>query len=123
VYERLPLIMSDEHLALGKKGEEIAMKYLSDLGYAIVDTNVKTGRGEIDIIAMGKGMIVFVEVKTRSVDDAFVPSDRVNMEKIRRIEGAGEAWLDKQGLEVSARIDVIGVVDGVVVEHYKDITN
>lgn len=58
--------MSDRRRALGQRGEEMAEIFLSQLGYEIVGRNVRTKRGEIDVIAIDKDSLVFVEVRTRS---------------------------------------------------------
>ena len=51
--------------SLGKKGESLAVKYLKERGYTIVETNFRYERAEIDVIAKEKNVLVFVEVKTR----------------------------------------------------------
>ena len=50
--------------AVGKKGEEIVAEYLKKEGYVVLEKNWRLPIGEIDIIAMGDGCLVFVEVKT-----------------------------------------------------------
>ena len=56
--------------SVGFLGEEIAVNYLTSLGYKIIERNFKKRYGEIDIIAEDAGTLVFIEVKTRS-DDLF----------------------------------------------------
>ena len=109
------------HLIIGKRGEELAEKFLRGQGYEILSRNVHTKGGEIDIIARDSEMIVFVEVKARAKKDGFAPSVRIDRKKLERLQGAGQSWLDEQGEELSARIDVIGVCDGKVVEHFEDV--
>jgi len=124
VYNRtLILLTMNGHLLTGRTGEEIAEKYLQAQGYSMLGRNVKTGRGEVDLIAKKDGVIVFVEVKARTKNDGFAPSDRINPAKVQRLLGAAELWLSKQSEEFPARIDVIGVCEGRVVEHYEDITS
>ena len=53
----------------GKSGEEIAVQYLKNKGYEIMDLNFTTDIGEIDIIAAHGGYVVFVEVKSRLNED------------------------------------------------------
>lgn len=110
------------HLTTGKKGEELAEKFLRGQGYEILSRNVHTEGGEIDIIARDGETVVFVEVKARSKRDGFVPSDRIDHAKVERLQGAAQAWLSDQAEELPARIDVIGVCEGEVVEHFEDIS-
>lgn len=72
------------HLAIGKAGENEAVKYLRKNGYKIVDRNVHTGKSEIDIIAVKGETLVFDEVKTRTLTETdFIsrPSDAVTKDK------------------------------------------
>jgi putative endonuclease len=110
------------HLAVGNKGELVAAKHLRGLGYTILDRNVRIQRGEIDIIAKKADEVVFIEVKARTKKDGFQPSHRVDWRKLRRLKDAADAWL-KGREDVFVRIDVIGVCDGKVVEHYEDVSN
>lgn len=118
--------MISSHLLTGKTGEELAASYLQSKGYALLGKNVQTGRGEVDLIMRKQGVTVFVEVKTRLRKDNFSPSERVDAQKVRRLLGAADAWLQKQyargSSEIPARIDVIGVAEGEVVEHFEDVT-
>ncbi|MBT3835437.1 YraN family protein [Candidatus Peribacteria bacterium] len=111
-----------DHIDTGKIGEDIAEEYLISLGYKMLGRNVKTGRGEVDIIAKDSDITVFVEVKTKSRSDSSLPSERVDSEKISRLKCAAETWIDQKGGNVPSRIDVIGVCNKKVIEHYKDIT-
>ena len=52
--------------ALGKEGERIAKEFLKKKGFSILQENLSTPFGEIDIIAMEKDRSCFVEVKTRT---------------------------------------------------------
>ena len=53
------------HNELGKWGEDLATAYLEQKGYTIVERDWKSGRRDIDIIAIDGNTVVFVEVKTR----------------------------------------------------------
>jgi putative endonuclease len=57
--------VEDPRRALGRLGEQLAAAHLERLGYAIVARNVRTRRGEIDLIAFNGEALVFAEVKTR----------------------------------------------------------
>lgn len=54
-----------KNIVLGRTGEEMAVKFLKDLGYGILATNYRIGHKEIDILAKFKEKIIFIEVKTR----------------------------------------------------------
>lgn len=58
---------------LGKEGEDRAAKFLKKQGYLILERNCRTRNGEIDLIAMHEGMVVFIEVKTRTNDAYGLP--------------------------------------------------
>ena len=109
-------------MVTGKRGEQIAEKHLLAQGYEILGRNIRTEGGEIDLIAKQDETIVFIEVKSRSKDDGFSPSDRVDQKKIERLKGAAEVWLAEQEEELSARLDIIGVCEGKVVEHFEYIS-
>ena len=54
-----------EKRLIGKLGEKLACKWYTDRKYKLLDINYRTRLGEIDIIAMKKKEIVFIEVKAR----------------------------------------------------------
>lgn len=56
---------SDPRRALGRLGEKLAAHHLERRGFAILDRNVRTRHGEIDLIAFDGVTLAFVEVKTR----------------------------------------------------------
>src|SRR3972149_569934 len=58
--------MTMERISKGKMGEDAAASFLAKEGYKIVERNFRCPLGEIDIVAIDKGVLVFVEVKTRS---------------------------------------------------------
>jgi putative endonuclease len=57
--------MSDDRIALGKSGEDLACRELERRGYAIVARRYRRRGGELDIVARDGETTVFVEVKTR----------------------------------------------------------
>ena len=50
--------------SIGKKGEEVVATWLMEQGYDIIEKNWRVRTGEIDIIALEKNILVFMEVKT-----------------------------------------------------------
>ena len=99
----------------GDMGEEFAAKYLEKNGYKIVDRNFKCRFGEIDIIAVKDGYIVFAEVKTRAKNALVSGEESVDYFKQRRLISAAKYYLKISQSLLQPRFDVI------VVEHSDNI--
>lgn len=107
--------MTWDRLSTGAIGEEEAQRVLKKNGYRILDRNFRARFGEIDIVAMDNGVIVFVEVRTKKAGSMFGrPGESIDMGKQRRITLAAEEYLASRGMsEHPARFDVVSVeVDG-----------
>lgn len=78
---------------IGIKGERIAAAFLLGKGYQIIEKNFYSRYGEIDIVAQDSGVIVFVEVKTRTNQTFGDPEASITHAKIERIQKAGLTWL------------------------------
>jgi putative endonuclease len=101
--------MASHHI-LGRKGEEIAVKFLQEKGYNILHTNWKHGRKEIDIIARYKGTLVFTEVKTRSGQAFGMPEEAVNGIKEAHIRYVAENYLERFQPKIEAlRFDIVSI--------------
>ena len=104
---------NDVRHRLGAQGEQFAAEHLARLGLQIVDRNVRTRTGEIDIIATDEATVIFCEVKTRRAGRAAFPFDGLRPEQRRRIRTLAVGWLAGPGRSVhrpSVRFDAIGVV-------------
>jgi putative endonuclease len=96
--------------ALGDRGENVAARFLRNLGYKIIMRNFRCDLGEVDIIAREGKTLVFVEVKTRAYDDP-TPEDQVNLEKRQQIQKAAKYYLSRYGFpQPPARFDVVAIV-------------
>lgn len=94
----------------GKLGENLACQYLTTKGYRIIERNFKMRQGEIDIIAIDKEELVFIEVKTRTNYYYGVPIEAVDSKKQKHLLKAVEYYLYKRNLEKEfVRIDVIEI--------------
>lgn len=103
--------MSKQNLFLGKTGEGLAEGFLKKNGYKILARNFKTKIGEIDIIAIDKDTISFVEVKTRQTDRFGLPQEAISSFKQRQISKAALAYLkDNNLLNKKARFDVVSII-------------
>lgn len=96
---------------IGKIGEDIAADYLSNKGYAILTHNYHSRYGEIDLVALDNGIVVFVEVKTRTKTTVGSPEDSVTPEKIERIHDTALLWFQEHpDVPDVWRLDVIAVL-------------
>jgi len=106
--------------ALGRIGEEAAAAALAARGYRILRRNVRSPRGEIDLIATCGDEIVFIEVKTRTTDERGGPLDAVHPAKQRRLARLARAFLHRHRLgDRLCRFDVVAVrvgAGGVIVQ-------
>ena len=74
----------------GRRAENAAALWLQLKGYRILDRRARTPACEIDLIAVKKNMLVFVEVKLRAQQEAALES--VTPALRRRIEQAARIW-------------------------------
>jgi putative endonuclease len=114
--------MIDPH-ELGKLGEDIAVNYLIDKGYQILERNWHSGHKEIDIIALDDDMLAIVEVKTRKSDDYGEPEIAVGITKQRMLIRAADAYVRYKNLNVDVRFDIISIVISDTepeIEHIED---
>lgn len=110
--------------ALGRWGEDIACGYLCDKGYEILARNFRYKRfGELDIVAIDRGVLVFVEVKTRSGVRFGNPEEAVTRVKMRKIRLVGTYYMALNRLSCSCRVDVISVLCENNVFKIQHITN
>ena len=96
----------------GSKGEDLAVSHLLGNGYTVLDRNFKCRGGEVDIVARdSRGVIVFVEVKTRRSLEYGLPQFAVTPHKQRQIAKGALTWLSQRHLhDRSARFDVIAIL-------------
>lgn len=104
--------MAESH-DLGQKGEDLAVDHLKKAGFKILFRNWKWGKNEIDIIAENKDFIIFVEVKTRTIDFQMHPLSAINREKQKSIVRAANGYLQKFSIDKEGRFDIITVIKSV----------
>ena len=106
---------------LGGQYEEKAAKYLEDVGMQVIERNFRCRMGEIDLIAMDREYLVFVEVKYRADGKGGGPLMAVNYPKQRTISKVAQYYLltKRHTLDVPCRFDVVGITPKGV-EHVRD---
>ena len=111
--------------ALGRRGEDLAHRYLRSSGYTVVARNYRPAGGEVeaDIVARQGDTIVFVEVKSRATGDYGDPDRAIGAEKQKNIVRAARAYTTRARIEWSqVRFDTISVVftNPPCITHQKD---
>lgn len=97
-------------VTVGKKGEESAVRYLKKRGYRIIERNFRCKLGEIDIIAMDKNYLVFIEVKKKESPIFGNPVEAVDEKKQKQMEKVALSFLKYKGLrDVDCRFDVVSI--------------
>ncbi|WP_249416183.1 YraN family protein [Streptomyces sp. TS71-3] len=113
---------------MGRYGESLAARHLTEAGMTILERNWRPGRtGEIDIVAQDGDALVICEVKTRRAGAFQHPMAAVTPGKAARLRGLAERWLQEHGGAPPGglRIDVVGVLlparGAPVVEHVRGV--
>lgn len=110
---------------LGRRAEFWAKQLLRMKGYRIDADRYKTNAGEIDIVAIKPGVVVFVEVKARKTIAGGLES--ISKHQQQRIIAAADIWLAsnssekfKPSQDFAVRFDVIIVAPGHLPHHIMD---
>lgn len=119
-----------EHNELGNLGEIAAQNYLRERGFLIRHTNWHNtlpwgaeGKLELDIVAEKDGMLVVVEVKTRSTETFEHPAEAITKKKIRNIINATHEYIFWFNWMGETRFDVVSAIphgQSFRIEHIED---
>ena len=93
---------------IGRWGEQIAAEHLEKQGDKLVDRNVRTPYGEIDLILKRGEIVVFVEVKTRTSAGYGYPEESITPRKQQHMFDCAEHYAQENALE-HWQIDAIAV--------------
>ena len=95
---------------IGAWGEKVAVNYLKTHNVKIIDRNIKTNYGEIDILGKKDGVLIFFEVKTRLTEIFGYPEVAVNYKKQEHMKNSALDFIQSnQDIDMDWRIDVIAV--------------
>ena len=116
-----------KNLKTGRLGEEIAKEYLQANRHTIIEQNYRTRRAEIDLIALNKGILIFVEVRTKKGERFGSPEDSFNRSKKNKLINNARAYVAKKRWKKEYRIDAVCIVlDNNYrvnrINHYENIT-
>jgi putative endonuclease len=110
----------------GTRSERAAAKFLRRRGYRIVARNYTCPHGELDLVAIDRGCIVFVEVRSTGTDDLIKPAVSVDLAKQRRLTTLALHFLQRQRLlDQPARFDVLTLSwpadrKEPIIQHYRN---
>jgi len=103
--------MGSRNIKKGRVGEALAEKFLKKNKYKIIEKNFRTRFGEIDIIAVDHGALVFVEVKARSGARFGSPMEAVGARKQSHLTLAANIYMEERGIfDKAVRFDVVGIL-------------
>jgi putative endonuclease len=102
--------MTRSTVALGASAEAAATRLLCDRGYEIVERNFRCKAGELDLIARDRGVLVFVEVRSRADADHGHAAEMVDAHKQRQVARIAEHYLALREPDYDeVRFDVVAI--------------
>jgi len=110
---------------LGRLGEDLAARHLSEQGFTILERNWRCSTGEIDIVALDGDVLIICEVKTRSSLRFGSPLEAVTADKAARLQRLGYAWMREHDVHAAeVRFDVVAIVRSAgsgttLIEHHR----
>lgn len=111
---------------LGRRGEDVAARFLEQQGLVVLSRNWRCRHGELDVVATDADRLVVCEVKTRAGTRYGEPAEAVTDRKQARIRKVTQAWLAAHRTGwVEIRFDVLAVLARpgrpVTVQHYRGV--
>ncbi len=98
-----------QHNDIGQQGENLAAKFLSQQGFEIIDRNFHSRYGEIDLIAVQKNLLLFIEVRSRGQSSYVTGKESITHAKQKKILKTAEYYLLQHPHTGDCRIDVISI--------------
>ncbi|HPU36044.1 MAG TPA: YraN family protein [Bacillota bacterium] len=96
---------------LGRQGEDVAACYLEKSGYTLLQRNYTCRLGEIDIVALDRDVLVFVEVRSRRSEDYGLAQESVTERKKLKLRQLAWQYLKAEGkTDRNCRFDVVAVL-------------
>jgi putative endonuclease len=95
---------------IGHWGENLAAKYLAERGFEVLERNIRTAYGEIDLLARAGLLTVFIEVKTRTSLTYGLPEEAITYKKRAHMLACAQAYIQSHPeIRGEWRVDVISI--------------
>lgn len=105
--------MARSTVAVGASAETAATRLLLERGYRIVERNFRCHAGELDVIARDRGVLVFVEVRSRTDPDHGHAAEMVDAHKQRQVARVAAYYLELRAPDYEeVRFDVVAITGG-----------
>ena len=107
--------MTVQRQRIGRAAEDLVAARLAERGWELVERNARTRYGELDLVALDRDTLVFVEVKAGRADSAFGPERPilgVDRRKQLRVRKLATAWMSERRRVrpyAAIRFDAVGV--------------
>ena len=98
-----------EHNDLGKWGEDVALAYLLDQVYRLLDRNWHQGHRDLDLIMQQDDTLVIVEVRTRRNNLFMDPEQTVDALKMLSLSKAANAYIRLHRISLNIRFDIVAI--------------
>ncbi|MGF3054047.1 YraN family protein [Microbacterium sp. YY-03] len=113
---------------LGRRGEQLAVEYLTKRNHVVQSRNWRCAEGELDVVTLNDDLVVVVEVKTRRSIAFGDPLEAVDPRKISRLWRLAREW-SRAHAEIArgraVRLDIIGITGdddhGFDIAHLEDV--
>ena len=99
-----------DHVARGRRGEELAAGFLRRQGFEIRARNYRWSRAEVDLVAFRQNRLHFVEVKARAWRDVDLARAAVDRRKQAFVMGAAGRYMEDHAWEGDFQFDVVVVI-------------
>lgn len=93
----------------GRIWEELALEYLLQRGYKVLERNWYSGRKEVDLIMEAEDGVHFVEVRSRGTRALVPPLQTVDSGKCRRLRNAADAFMKVWGRNADVHFDIFAL--------------
>ncbi|MEJ5173663.1 MAG: YraN family protein [Hydrogenothermaceae bacterium] len=105
---------------IGRLKEDMAVEFLREKGYLIIERNFRKRFGEIDIVAKDGNCLVFVEVRSRSYDTFGKALESIGVKKRVKLSKIGNYYISQLNQHFDeVRFDVVSIT-GDEIEHIKN---